>query len=150
MRYLLGSIIAFLTDLGIKEKVERTFGPEEKKVILHDRVQIEKYHNKGAVCNVLQKRPEIVKAIHTMTLVLAGIYTAALVKKNGNGAAKLGTGLLLAGGLNNLYDRYRRGYVVDYLRFLTPQKWLRRLVFNLSDFFIFFGTILLGITSRKK
>lgn len=61
---------------------------------------------------------------------------------------KAGTGLLLAGGLNNLLDRYRRGYVVDYIRLKTPNKRLNKLVFNLSDIYVLIGAVILFITSR--
>ena len=46
--------------------------------------------------------------------------------------------LITAGGLSNLYDRLKRGYVVDY--FSIRCKYLEKVVFNLGDFFIFAGS----------
>lgn len=150
MRYLWMSVAAFFLDLGIKEKVERSLRDHEKKSCLKGRIQIEKYHNYGAACNVLEKKPGIVCRIQTLALTGAAIYTASVLKKRGRTGDRVGAALLLAGGANNLLDRYRRGYVVDYLRFSTPWKWLNRMIFNISDFFIFFGVILMAVTSGKS
>lgn len=150
MLYSLGSTIAFLTDSFMKEKVEKTVKDDEKKQVCKGKIQIEKYHNKGAVLNALENRPGMIKIIHTVVLVWTVVYTKIQVKKHGNAGNKMGRSLLLAGGLNNLCDRYRRGYVVDYLRFSTPWKWLNRLVFNLSDFFVFAGALLMLLFSKKE
>ena len=48
--------------------------------------------------------------------------------------------LVLAGGASNLYDRLKRGYVVDY--FSIQWKKLKKVVFNLGDIFIFAGSAL--------
>jgi signal peptidase II len=50
--------------------------------------------------------------------------------------------ILAGGGLSNLFDRYTKGYVVDYLRFPFGPKKLRRIIFNVSDFFVFMGALL--------
>lgn len=55
----------------------------------------------------------------------------------------LGTGLILGGGLSNLYERVRYGRVYDYAQFPKAPGSLRRYVFNLADFAIFSGGILL-------
>ena len=48
-------------------------------------------------------------------------------------------------------DRLTRGYVVDYFSFNVKWEKLRRLVFNISDFFILGGTLLslVGLLKRK-
>ena len=56
---------------------------------------------------------------------------------------KLGGALILGGAASNISDHWRRGYVVDYLKFaLKP---LRNVVFNISDFCIFIGSFLILI-----
>ena len=55
MNYLLGSTAAFLCDYAAKEKVEKTYDEKKQKELFHGKVQIEKYHNRGAALNALAK-----------------------------------------------------------------------------------------------
>lgn len=64
MNYLLGSTAAFLCDYAAKEKVEKTYDEKKQKELFRGKVQIEKYHNKGAALNALEKRPELMKKLH--------------------------------------------------------------------------------------
>lgn len=150
MKYFLGSTAAFLLDYAAKEKVERTYDDGKQRELCHGKVQIEKYHNKGALLNILEKKPEIVKKIHTGVWFTVAGYLTCLNRHHGNAGTKAGTGLLLAGGFNNLCDRCKRGYVVDYIRLKTPYKRLNKIVFNLSDVYVLAGAFLLFFTSRKK
>ena len=63
--------------------------------------------------------------------------------EQGKKARKLGMAMVIGGSLSNLYDRYVRGYVVDYfsLRF-GP---LKEVVFNLGDIFILLGAALQAV-----
>ena len=71
---------------------------------------------------------------------VAGIFFWVYPKK-GYGAEKLGTSLVLGGGLSNLYDRMKKGYVVDYFSIRLGK--LKKIVFNLGDIFIFLGAVIL-------
>ena len=51
----------------------------------------------------------------------------------GGAEGRLGTGLLLGGGLSNLYERVRRGRVLDYLRFPRAPGVLKKYTYNLAD-----------------
>ena len=62
---------------------------------------------------------------------------------------RTGWAFLTGGALSNLYDRCRKGYVVDYIRFHTTWKRLNDLVFNLADFFIMIGAVLVSIGREK-
>ena len=86
--------------------------------------------------------------LHAGAWFSAAGYLTCLNKHRDHAGMKAGTGLLLAGGLNNLLDRYRRGYVVDYIRLKTSDKRLNKLVFNLSDIYVLVGAVILFITSR--
>ena len=65
-------------------------------------------------------------------------------------SAPVGAGLLLGGGLSNLYERLRHGKVYDYLRFPKAPGPIRNYVYNLADFAIFFGAVLLVFCRKKK
>ena len=57
---------------------------------------------------------------------------------------RLALSLITAGGLSNLYDRVKRGYVVDY--FSVQAGWLKKVVLNVADVCIFTGAVLLCVS----
>ncbi len=60
-------------------------------------------------------------------------------------------GLVLGGGLSNLWERLRLGRVYDYIRFPRAPGRLGRYVFNLADLAVFLGAagLLLGGWRRR-
>lgn len=64
-------------------------------------------------------------------------------------ASRLGAGLVLGGGLSNLAERLARGKVCDYVQFPKAPGRLKRYVYNLADFAVFFGLAAL-LFHRKK
>ena len=140
----------FLLDYGIKRYVDKTMQLGEEKKILKGHIILKKYYNEGAALNFLEKRPRLLKGIQTALVAAVCGAFAFLFGKRGENGTKTALGFLLGGGLNNLYDRYTKHHVVDYFSFETKWKKLRNIVFNLSDFFIFFGAVLLLFFQGKK
>ena len=64
--------------------------------------------------------------------------------------SRIGCALVLGGGLSNLWERVMHGGVYDYIQFPKAPEKVRRYVFNLADFAIFFGAIAIFMGSRKK
>lgn len=62
----------------------------------------------------------------------------------------LGMGLVLGGGLSNFYERVRYGRVYDYVQFPKTPAPLRRYVFNLADFAILGGGIMLLLRGKER
>lgn len=62
----------------------------------------------------------------------------------------LGAGLLLGGGAANFQERLQYGSVHDYLRFPKAPGRLKRYVFNLADFAILAGSLLLALHTGKR
>lgn len=79
----------------------------------------------------------------------AAALTAVLLRQRD---CPCGAGLLLGGGLSNLWERLRHGKVFDYIRFPRAPGRLKRYVFNLADFSIFLGAagLLLGQRHRLR
>ncbi|MDK2808667.1 MAG: signal peptidase [Clostridiales bacterium] len=145
MQYLLGILGIVFGDGFVKKYIEenKTYGEEEKK--FGNKIIVTKYHNKGAMLNFMQEKPEWVLRFSFAGLGAAFLYLFQLITTGGNVLLKTGTALLLGGGLSNLYDRIKKGYVVDY--FIINYGRLKKVIFNLSDMLIFLGGLLLLIGS---
>lgn len=64
--------------------------------------------------------------------------------------APVGAGLVLGGGLSNLWERLRHGRVYDYVRFPRAPRPLGRYVFNLADFAILAGGLALLLRRKRR
>lgn len=78
--------------------------------------------------------------IVAISVVIIMFIKSVFSNKN-NIMQQIGLAFLVGGALSNVYDRLKKGYVVDYFSF----KFKKNLLFNLADFFIFFGAILSSI-----
>lgn len=159
-KYVLMVLGIFFGDLWVKNRIEGMPEEEMEKGQAHTHMErscigkterrhglivIRRHHNRGAVLNFGENRRwAVTTAALTMTGILTVLFILSLGHK-GNRILKIGLSLLLGGAFSNAYDRLKRGYVVDY--FSIDVKWepLRRIVFNLSDFCIMIGAMLVAI-----
>ncbi|MDL2295302.1 signal peptidase II [Lachnospiraceae bacterium OttesenSCG-928-E19] len=142
--------VIFATDVVLKQRIEDTFLPGEKKEMLKGKIEVRKVHNYGFALNFLDKKPFIVKCVSACAGIIAAIYEIILLHKRGRHLEKLGGALLVGGAFSNMYDRIVRGYVVDYIGFQTKWKKCSRITYNIGDFAIFAGAILTALFSKRK
>ncbi len=131
-----------ILDLGIKDTIEKTEDDAFPKELdgAGGRVVLYKSHNPGLPFGRLARYPELVKQLPLAVAgSAAGIFWWILPRK-GNKLQKLGLAFVLGGAASNLYDRFRRGYVVDYLN--VRVKKLQRVIFNLADVCILTGAFI--------
>ena len=103
-------------------------------------------HNKGFAGSKMKDKPEVVRIVHAIVLAVFGLMCILLgYFKKGNEMTAFGLSLVLGGGASNLYDRFKKGYVTDYLGLPVAKK----LVFNISDLFIFVGALIAAISDLK-
>lgn len=62
----------------------------------------------------------------------------------------VGVGLVLGGGVSNLWERLRHGRVFDYLQFPKAPGALRRYVYNLADLAILAGAVTLLLRKGRR
>lgn len=131
-----------MLDLALKNEVEKqrdeTFPRDLKGT--NGTIRLYKNHNQGFSFGFLKGSRAVELLPLCMTSALAGAW-AYLMGTKGRFLEKLALTLSLAGGVSNLIDRMKRGYVVDY--FSIQWKTLKKVVFNLGDIFIFCGSALL-------
>ena len=145
MGYLCIVALIFAGELGIKNYVENKRNAGEEKEICKGRILLRKYHNKGACMNLGEKKSNVVAGLSLiLTAVLALVFLFTLTR-HGNGWLKAGLILLLGGAFSNTYDRLKRKYVVDYFSFGVKWEPLRAIVFNISDFCILIGALIIAI-----
>ncbi len=126
----------------IKEKIEK--GVKLKRL---PGILVTRYHNYGAFRNLGHKRPLLIKLVSVLLTVILSIVYIMTLGRAGKNLLKIGLSLLLGGAFSNTYDRLKRGYVVDYIRFRVKWRFLRDMIFNISDFFIIIGALLSGISA---
>ena len=121
----------------VRRGLEAGKGPAS---LLGGRVLVRRLYNRGSGFGLVP-----LDARQVAPLSLAALW--ALLRWGGS---RLGTGLLLGGGLSNLYERIRRGRVLDYLRFPRAPGVLKKYTYNLADLFILLGAVLLLLRRRKR
>lgn len=109
-----------------------------------DRVLISGLRNSdGAFGLPLSKRGLLALSAAALALVIGLCRTTAL-----------GAGLILGGGVSNFRERWKQGWVFDYLHFPKAPGPLKHYVYNLADLAIFLGSLLLllrgGRSGRRR
>ena len=142
IKHLLLAAGIFAADQYCKEKVEN----EEcfpDRTICKGQIILTRYHNRGAFLNMGEEHHGLLKLIVTAVFVVMVLLAALTWRGSRKELLKVAYSLVVGGAASNLWDRYRRGHVVDYFSF----KKLPKVVFNLGDMAIFLGALLVGIFS---
>lgn len=140
----------FIVDLLIKNHIDGMEHAETEKSILGGRLLLHRYHNEGAFLNIGERRKGLVSAMSlALTLGSTVLFLVTFTCK-GSGLLKAGLAFLLGGAYSNTYDRLVRKYVVDYVSFPVKNKKIRNIVFNISDFCIMIGALLMVVGSVEK
>lgn len=142
MIFIIIVISIIVAELIIKKKAEENL--EDGEVVEFDRlpIKVRKLHNYGMANSTLNTKPQIVKMIGVAVMAVLVVGFVLILPLKGKNALKVAFALILGGGLSNLLDRFMKGYVTDYFSFKTPFRRLNRLVFNISDIFIFVGAVI--------
>ena len=149
MIYITITAAIFVLDYFIKKYIDKKYARKVKHPRLGGKVYIEKFYNNGATLNLLAKHPKAMTCIHSVVMVIVAVCYYFVMRFSGRQLTKAGLAMLAGGGLSNLYDRYTKHHVVDYIRFGFGPKWFRKIIFNVSDFFIFIGAVLAVIGSER-
>jgi signal peptidase II len=155
MKYLLLIAVLFYADYYYKRKVESEMKPgRDTRIAAGGKVLIRRTENKGAAGGILSGRSTYVKIASTVAAALAAVRFLFLLPMKKRALKKGAYAFFLAGALSNLYDRWVRGSVTDYISLVSRRvKSVQRIVFNLGDVFILIGgltLILLNLFRRKK
>ncbi len=148
--FSLMAMMIFLLDLWIKNHIEHSRKEGAETAVCGGRLLIRRYHNKGAMLDAGAGRSSLVAALSVaLTLGLTVLFVLTFSCK-GSKMLKAGLALLLGGAYSNTYDRLVRKYVVDYVSFPVKNEKIRNVVFNISDFCIMIGALLMVLGSGDQ
>lgn len=147
--YAFLAVAVFIADLCIKNHIERTKTEGETGAVLDGRLLLRKYHNRGAFLDMGQHNRGVVSILSLGLTLAATVLFLTTFTFRGSGVLKAGLALLLGGAYSNTYDRLVRKYVVDYVSFPVKNKKIRNIVFNISDFCIMIGALLIVLGSAR-
>lgn len=110
----------------------------EKIPVIPGIFDITHIRNDGAAYSMFSSMPILLIAMPSIVMI-AGLVYLALAKKENQVLLMVAIAMVIGGGLGNLIDRIKTGYVVDYLDIqIIP-------IFNLADICICVGCGLLFI-----
>ena len=142
MFFIILAALIFVLEWKIKNYIDSVYDSSKQEFILKNKIRLRKYHNHGAFLNIMETRKKFLHIISVMFTIIIFIILLFTLFHKGNRILKLGLSLLLGGAFSNTYDRLSRNYVVDYFSFCSPFPRLNQIVFNISDFCIIIGTLL--------
>lgn len=125
-------IFFLAADQAIKFFLVHFLKPNESIPIIKNILHITLVFNTGCAFGLFKSQPTLIFIIISLTAVIFFIYFLKHIKRS-YVFTQLGLILLISGSVSNLIDRFRFGYVIDFLDFrIWP-------VFNLGDTAITIG-----------
>jgi len=126
----------FVLDQGTKHFVQLRYLPGESQVVLPQFFHLTYVQNTGAAFGILVEWTQFFIGLTLVLLLVLFLYCRKF--SNSDRLIRLALALVVGGGVGNLLDRLRLGYVVDFLDFRV---WP---VFNVADMAIVSGAIVLA------
>ena len=136
-------IAAFLALLAgdqiLKYWVTQHLALYESMPLLPGLVELKYIQNTGGGWSILSEHTELLSLLTSVIMAVIAVLLAKRVVRHPLG--RWGCVLLLAGGLGNLIDRFRLGYVVDMFNF----QFISFPVFNIADICVVCGMALAAV-----
>lgn len=135
MPYILAILLCIAADQGVKYYVVSQLPLYGRAPLIPGVVELFYIRNTGGGFSILEGHTW---ALTVLTAVLMAAIAALLMKKYFSHPIGMWTlTIILGGGLGNLIDRIRLGYVVDMFNF----QFIHYPVFNIADILVVCGTI---------
>ncbi len=132
-------MLTFVLDQLTKAKAENVF-LDSSVNLLGGILSLTYVQNRGGAFSILEGK-RIFFIIVSIILILFLCY---MIFKSTSNLYRLSFSLIVGGAMGNLFDRVAKGYVVDFIDIKVIP------VFNLADFFITCGVLLLIFLMLKE
>ena len=137
--YAAAFLLLLAADQGLKLWVVDHLELYASAPLLPGVVELKYIQNTGGGWSILSEHTWLLSLITALVLVVIAVLLAKKIVRHPLG--RWGCVLLLAGGLGNLIDRLRLGYVVDMFNF----QFISYPVFNIADICVVAGMVLCAV-----
>lgn len=141
-----GGLFVFLVciDMGIKQYIEDHMEEGEEAKTVVPNLVVRKVYNKGFAFGILDRRPDIAKIVTGSAGVVLLLYDIWVFFGKKKKIRKLGMTFVTAGAVSNIYDRFARGKVIDYIGYGGEKQHslLSDITANLADVFLVIGAVI--------
>lgn len=134
--------ICVITDLITKLMAVRFLYPDGSVAVVEGVLHFTYVENPGMAFGMLSERREIFLFASVVMLIALTAFLFYF-RKEANLWLKLACGLVIGGGIGNMIDRVRLGYVVDFIDFCLFDFWVW--VFNVADAAVCVGVFMLSL-----
>lgn len=133
------AVFAVIADQVTKYLVVQNFELYEVKDFIPYLMSLKYTQNRGAAFSMLSEQRWVFMVLSSVSIVLM-IYVLAKEYRR-HVLLNISISMVLGGGIGNMIDRVRLGYVVDFFRF----DFVDFAIFNVADCFITVGAVLMGV-----
>lgn len=134
-------------DLCLKRWVEKNVESRKDTEFAGGHLILRKVHNKGAMMGLGAKYPWLIRVVSIGITLLVIVMECMLLRKPEMLKEKIALALIGGGAISNTADRIKRKYVVDYIAFKSKNKKVTNVTYNIGDFAIFAGAMLIMVST---
>ncbi len=130
--------LTFLADQWSKKLISSYMIPGDSRPVITNILHITYVKNTGAAFSILQDKTLVLTVVTAAALLVLSAYLLKTINQSPV-LPSVALSMIIGGGLGNLVDRCRLGYVVDFIDFrIFP-------VFNIADISVTLGCFFLII-----
>lgn len=133
-------LLMIIADQIIKYYVDLLLKPKGSLLLINNVLQLNYYENDGAMMGMMSGKTELMSFFAVICLI--AVLWLILSGKLGFGVDFWCVIFIAAGGIGNLIDRIRLGYVIDYIEVLFVDFY----IFNFADCLVTCAAIILIIS----
>ena len=146
------ALVCVLCDIAGKYAAVTCLGVGESVPVIKGVLNFTYVENRGMAFGMLAEHREIFMVLSSLLIAVIVVFLFIMRKSCGK-FLKITCGLILGGGIGNMIDRFRLGYVIDFIDVrLFGRLWTW--VFNIADMCVCIGVFMLAVyllaDSRKS
>ena len=134
--FLLAAVLLVLDQYTKYLAVQKLMG-KKAYVIFQNVLELDYLENRGSAFGLFQDKRIFLLAVGVVFMCVAVFFLFRIPREKKYIVLHVVASMIIAGGIGNMIDRFRLGYVVDFISFVL----IHYPVFNVADIYVVLGMI---------